>query len=101
MRFTYRDSRGRLVGYGYTSAVGRIGPVAVRPTLPLASVVADLLTSVSPRGASAVWVTGQAGPTIEMLVRAGLRIEGFPVLLGWNRTFAAFDRYIPTSPGLL
>lgn len=99
--FTYRDATGRLAGYGYTSAVGRIGPVAVRPMLPLASVVADLLTSVSPRGASAVWVTGQAGPTIEMLVRAGLRIEGFPVLLGWNRTFAAFDRYIPTSPGLL
>ena len=101
MCFTYRDRRGRLVGYGYTSAVGRIGPVAVRPTLPLASVVAHLLTTVSPRGASAVWVTGQAGPTIEMLVRAGLRIEGFPVLIGWNRTFAAFDRYIPTSPGLL
>lgn len=101
MCFTYRDAAGRLVGYGYTSAVGRIGPVAVRATLPLASVVADLLTSVPPRGASAVWVTGQAGPTIEMLVRAGLRIEGFPVLLGWNRPFAAFDRYIPTSPGLL
>ena len=101
MCFTYRDARGRLAGYGYTSAVGRIGPVAVRPTLPLASVVADLLTTVPPRGASAVWVTGQAGPTIEMLVRAGLRIEGFPVLLGWNRTFAAFDRYVPTSPGLL
>ncbi|MEO8468782.1 MAG: GNAT family N-acetyltransferase [Chloroflexota bacterium] len=101
MCFTYRDAAGRLAGYGYTSAVGRIGPVAVRPALPLASVVADLLTAVSPRGASAIWVTGQAGPTIEMLVRAGLRIEGFPVLLGWNRTFAAFDRYIPTSPGLL
>ena len=101
MCFTYRDGQGRLVGYGYTSAVGRIGPVAVRPTLPLASVVADLLTTVAPRGASAIWVTGQAGPTIEMLVRAGLRIEGFPVLIGWNRPFAAFDRYIPTSPGLL
>ena len=101
MCFTYRDAHGRLAGYGYTSAVGRIGPVAVRPMLPLASVVADLLTTVSPRGASAIWITGQAGPTIEMLVRAGLRIEGFPVLLGWNRAFAAFDRYVPTSPGLL
>ncbi len=98
---TYRDAAGRLAGYGYTSAVGRIGPVAVRPNLPLGAVVADLLTAVPPRGASSIWVTGQAGPTIEMLVLAGLRIEGFPVLLGWNRAFAAFDRYVPTSPGLL
>lgn len=98
---TYRDATGRLAGYGYTSAVGRIGPITVRPNLPLAAVAADLLTAIPPRGASSIWVTGHAGPTIEMLVQAGLRIEGFPVLLGWNRAFAAFDRYVPTSPGLL
>lgn len=98
---TYRNAGGHLVGYGYTSAVGRIGPIAVGPELPLAAVTAHLLTAVPPRGASSVWVTGQAGPTIEMLIRAGLRIEGFPVLLGWNRAFGAFDRYVQTSPGLL
>jgi hypothetical protein len=36
-----------------------------------------------------------------MLLRAGLRIEGFPFLACWSRPFADFGRYLPTSPGLL
>jgi GNAT superfamily N-acetyltransferase len=97
----YRDESGDLAGYGYTSAVGRIGPVAVRSADLLAPIVADLLTAIEPRGASAIWVPGAAATTVEMLVRAGLRIEGFPVLFGWSRPFADFERYIPRSPGLL
>jgi GNAT superfamily N-acetyltransferase len=99
--FAYRDEAGSLAGYGYTSAVGRIGPVAVRSASLLAPVVADLLTVIEPRGASAIWVPGHAGSTVAMLVRAGLRIEGFPVLFGWSRPFSDFERYIPRSPGLL
>lgn len=101
IRFDYRDGDGRLAGYGYTSEVGRIGPVAAREADLLAPLVADLLVAVPPRGASALWVTGDAGPTLTMLVRAGLRIEGFPVLLGWSRPFADFTRYGIGSPGLL
>lgn len=98
---TYRDSAGRLSGYGYTSEVGRIGPVAVRDPAHMAPVVADLMLAVPPRGASAIWVPGEAGPLMAMLIGAGLRIEGFPVLIGWTRRFADFGRYVPTSPGLL
>lgn len=101
IRFDYRDSAGRLAGYGYTSEAGRIGPVAARDAALLAPIVADLLVALPPRGASALWVTGDAGPTLTMLVRAGLRIEGFPVLLGWSRPFADFTRYGIGSPGLL
>ncbi|MBI2763130.1 MAG: hypothetical protein HYX54_05185 [Chloroflexi bacterium] len=97
----YRDSAGRLAGYGYTSAVGRVGPVATREKAHLAPVLADLLDAVPPRGASAVWIPGHAGEAMATLIRAGLRIEGFPVLLGWTRPFADFERYIPASPGLL
>jgi hypothetical protein len=32
---------------------------------------------------------------------AGLRIEDFPLLIGWNRPFADLSRYLPISPGLL
>ncbi len=101
IRFDYRDGSGRLAGYGYTSEVGRVGPIAARDAALLAPIVADLLNALPPRGASALWVTGDAGPTLTMLVRAGLRVEGFPVLFGWSRPFADFTRYSPGSPGLL
>ncbi|HYL41708.1 MAG TPA: hypothetical protein VET90_10400, partial [Candidatus Binatus sp.] len=99
--FAYRDGRGTLVGYGYTSAVGRIGPIAVREPELLAPVLGHLLTAVEPRGASAVWLAGSAGPAITMTLEAGLRFEDFPLLLCWSRPFADFARYVPISPGLL
>ena len=99
--FAYRDGTGRLLGYGYTSEVGRVGPIAVRDAALQAPVAADLLVSVPPRGASAIWVPGEAGPLMVTLLRAGLRIEGFPVLLCWSRPFADFGRYVPISPGIL
>lgn len=99
--FAYRDDRGRLVGYGYTSAVGRIGPVAVRTTSLMAPVLGHLLTAVEPRGASAVWLPGSASVGVELVLGAGLRFEDFPVLVCWSRPFADFERYLPLSPGLL
>jgi GNAT superfamily N-acetyltransferase len=98
--FGYRDATGALAGYGYTSAVGRIGPVAVRDPELLAPVVAQLLTAVEPRGASAIWLPGGAGPAVRTCLEAGLRFEDFPLLLCWSRPFADFGRYIPISPGL-
>jgi len=99
--FAYRDGSGHLLGYGYASELGRLGPIAVRDADLHAPLVADLLDAVIPRGASAIWAPGHAGPTMEMLLHAGLRIEGFPVLLCWSRPFADFARYLPASPGLL
>jgi GNAT superfamily N-acetyltransferase len=99
--FLYRDPDGRPVGYGYASPVGRVGPVAVRDAGLLAPVVGHLLAAVQPRGASALWVPGTAGSLVTALLRAGLRLEGFPVLLCWTRPFADLERYLPISPGLL
>jgi GNAT superfamily N-acetyltransferase len=99
--FAYRDGRGSLLGYGYTSELGRIGPVATRDPDLHAPILAHLLDALVPRGASAVWVPGAAGETMQTLVRAGLRMEGFPVLVCWSRPFADFSRYLPISPGLL
>ena len=81
--------------------MGRIGPIATRDPGLHAPIVAHLLEAVVPRGASAIWVPGAAGETTRMLVRAGLRMEGFPVLVCWSRPFADFARYLPISPGLL
>lgn len=98
--FVYRAGAS-VVGYGYASAVGRIGPVAVRDEDLLGPVVGHLLTVIEPRGASAVWVPGHAERAVVALLRAGLRFEGFPVLACWSAPFADFRRYLPISPGLL
>jgi hypothetical protein len=98
--FGYRAADGSLAGYGYTSPVGRIGPVAARDPELLAPIVAHLLTAVEPRGASAIWLPGGAGGAIRTTLEAGLRFEDFPLLLCWSRPFADFGRYIPISPGL-
>jgi GNAT superfamily N-acetyltransferase len=99
--FLYRGPDGAPLGYGYASEVGRVGPVAVRDAALLAPAVGHLLGAVRPRDASILWVPGAAGPTVEALLRSGFRLDGFPVLLCWDRPFADFERYLPISPGLL
>ena len=76
--FAFRDGSGRLVGYGYTGEVGRIGPIAVADAALQGPVLGHLLTAVEPRGASAVWLPGHG-----------------------DRPFGDFTRYVPTSPGLI
>jgi GNAT superfamily N-acetyltransferase len=99
--FAYRDAAGALLGYGYAGDIGRVGPIAVSEPALLAPVLGHLLAAVEPRGASSVWLPGAAGDTVAMAIRAGLRIDGFPILAGWSRPFADFTRYVPTSPGLI
>jgi GNAT superfamily N-acetyltransferase len=99
--FAYRTPEGRLAGYGYAGDVGRVGPIAVQDATLLAPVLGHLLAAVQPRGASSVWLPGDAGEAIGIAIRAGLRMEGFPILAGWSRPFADFTRYVPTSPGLI
>lgn len=99
--YLYLGPDGRALGYGYASPAGRVGPVAVREAALLAPVVRDLLVAVAPRGGQAIWVPGEAGALLSGLVRSGFRIDGFPVLLSWSRSFADFGRYLPLSPGLL
>jgi GNAT superfamily N-acetyltransferase len=99
--FAYRDGSGDLAAYGYAGEIGRLGPIAVREPALMAPVLGHLLTTVVPRGASAVWLPAAAEGALAAAIRAGLRIEGFPVLAGWSRPFADFSRYVPTSPGLV
>ena len=99
--FLYRDVVGAPRGYGYAWETGRIGPVAARDPELVGPILGHLLRAVPSRGAQAVWVAGAARPVVGLLLRAGLRFEDFPILLGWNRPFADFERYLPISPGLL
>jgi GNAT superfamily N-acetyltransferase len=97
----YHGPDGRPVGYGYAGEAGRVGPVAVRDADLIAPILGHLTTAVVPRGAFAVWIGGASDRAIVAALAAGFRLDGFPVLLCWDRPFADFSRYLPISPGLL
>ncbi len=99
--YLYRGPDGEPIGYGYAGEVGRIGPIAVRDEMLLEAVVGHLAAAVPARGARAVWGIGAAPRLIPTLLAAGLRVDGFPLLMCWDRPFADFRRYLPISPGLL
>jgi GNAT superfamily N-acetyltransferase len=98
--FLFREGA-KALGYGYAGESGRVGPIAVRDEALLAPVLGYVLTTVEPRGASALWVPGLADRAVVPLLRAGFRLDQFPVLVCWTRPFADFRRYVPISPGLL
>jgi GNAT superfamily N-acetyltransferase len=99
--FVYQTDDGEPIGYGYSSEVGRFGPVALLDETVTAQVLGHLMTAIRPRGATSAWVPGANDRAMVALLRAGLRIEGFPALLCWTRPFAQFDRYVPASLALL
>jgi GNAT superfamily N-acetyltransferase len=97
----YRGPDGAVLGYGYATEAGRVGPVAVRDADLLAPVLGHLTSAVQPRGAFALWLPGSADRAVVPALRAGFRLDQFPLLLCWDRPFADFSRYLPISPGLL
>lgn len=97
----YRGPDGEPVGYGYAGEAGRVGPIAVRDEALLAPILGHLTSAVVPRGAFALWVGGAADRALVPALRAGFRLDQFPVLLCWDRPFADFSRYLPISPGIL
>ena len=97
----YLGPDGDALGYGYSSASGRVGPVLVRDEALLDPVLGHLLAAVEPRGAFITWIPGAADRALVPALRSGLRLEPFPLLLCWDRPPTDFERYLPISPGLL
>lgn len=97
----YHGPDGGPLAYGYATAAGRIGPVAALDDALVTPIVGHLAGAVTPRGASALWLPGTAGPTVVAALHAGFRLDAFPLLLCWDRPFADLARYLPISPGLL
>jgi GNAT superfamily N-acetyltransferase len=99
--FLYRGPDGSPLGYGYAGEAGRVGPIAVRDVDLLAPILGHLTSAIQPRGAFALWAGGAADRAIVPALRAGFRLDQFPVLMCWDGPFADFSRYLPISPGLL
>jgi GNAT superfamily N-acetyltransferase len=99
--FLYRTDGGEVLGYGYSSEAGRFGPVALLDDTLTAPVIGHLMHNIRPRGATTAWVPGANDRAMVALLRAGLRIEGFPALMCWTRPYGQFERYMPASLALL
>jgi GNAT superfamily N-acetyltransferase len=99
--YLYEAGDGTVVGYGYTSEVGRLGPIAVGDAPLMGPVVGHLLGSVRPAGVFSAWVPGSASAAVAALLGAGLRLEDFPALVCWDRPFADFERYVPITLAVL
>jgi GNAT superfamily N-acetyltransferase len=97
----YHGPDGAPIAYGYASEAGRVGPLATRDADLLAPILGHLMTAVVPRGAFALWLPGDADRAVVAALRTGMRLDQFPILLCWDRSFADFTRYLPISPGLL
>jgi GNAT superfamily N-acetyltransferase len=97
----YLGPDGDALGYGYSSASGKVGPVLVRDEALLDPVLGHLLSAVVPRGAFITWIPGAADRALVPALRSGLRLEPFPILLCWDLPPTDFRRYLPISPGLL
>ncbi len=99
--FLYQGENGTTLGYGYAAPSGRLGPVAALDPQLVVRIVGHLIIAVRPPGASAIWLPGGSDDVYAVLLRAGLRIEGFPALFCWNCPVADFSRYIPISLALI
>ena len=99
--YLYESGDGSVLGYGYASEVGRLGPIAVEDAGLMGPVVGHLVGSVRPVGAFSAWVPGSAGAAVATLLAGGLRLEDFPALVCWDRPFADFERYVPITLAVL
>ncbi len=97
----YHGPDGEPVGYGYASEAGRLGPVAARDAALISPILGHLASAVTPRGAFAVWLPGTADRAVVAALRAGFRLDTFPILVCWDQPFVDLARYLPISPGLL
>ena len=99
--YLYEGGDGSVIGYGYASEVGRLGPIAVEDAMLMGPIVGHLLGSVRPAGAFSAWIPGSASAALATRVAAGLQVEDFPALFCWDRPFADFERYVPITLAVL
>jgi GNAT superfamily N-acetyltransferase len=97
----YHGPDGSPVAYGYATEAGRVGPVAALDADLVTPILGHLTRAVIPRGAFAMWLPGTADRAVVAALRAGFRLDQFPILLCWDQPFADLARYLPISPGLL
>ena len=88
---------GALVGYGYSHQVGRLGPVVVRKSAHLLPFVGALMARQPAVETWLVNVPGSAAETFVALLKAGLRLEGPPIVYCASDLRIDHSRYLPST----
>lgn len=95
--FLVRERHGRILGYGYGAASGRIGPVATLDPDLLPAILGVVVRETPMLDAIGAWVPGTADGAIRSLLEAGLQFDRFPGVLCWSRPETPFARYLPIN----
>ncbi|MEA2677384.1 MAG: hypothetical protein QOJ81_1525 [Chloroflexota bacterium] len=88
---------GRAVGYGYAQQSGRLGPVVVERSELILPFVGQLMREI---GSLEDWMINVPGPAADAfagLLRAGMRIDGPPVLFCASGHSIDHSRYLPST----
>lgn len=88
---------GALVGYGYVQSVGRLGPMLVSDADHLLPFVGALMSRLPEVETWLLNVPGPAAETFETLLKAGLRLEGPPVVYCATELRIDHRRYLPST----
>ncbi len=96
-----RERNGRVLGYGYGSSVGRLGPVAAIDPALHPALIGLAIREAQAFGPVAIWVAGTADRALRALLAAGLRLDTFPGIICWSRADHPFARYLPISLAII
>jgi GNAT superfamily N-acetyltransferase len=96
------ERAGRVAGYAYIAAEGRIGPLAIAADADAKAVVTTALWCALeswPRQVSMI-VPGRADVVMQAVLGFGLRIEE-PYVLMALQPFGKWNNYLPSTPGFM
>lgn len=88
---------GELVGYGYVQPVGRLGPVVVRDSALLLPFIGGLMAQLPDVETWLINVPGTAAATFAALLKAGMRLDGPPVIYCATELRMDHSRYLPAT----
>jgi GNAT superfamily N-acetyltransferase len=95
------DHAGRVLGYGYAQASGRVGPVAAEDPAHLPFILGQLARGVDVVDGWQVLVPGPCREAWQALLGSGLRIDASPGVYCAGHAGPSLDRYLPMSFALL
>ena len=95
--YALRARDGGLAGYGYAQAAGRLGPMVVREAGHLLPLIGSLMEAVEAVEGWQIHVPGAAAEPFAALLRAGMRLDGPPIVYCATEPGIDHSRYVPAT----